>query len=109
VEKVAIARRVGDGGYVELLRCHVEEYGGPDGVAALLVFADIVLATDYLDASEGLDAQEGWKVVEVEMGELVAICAAFGIGYVALPYGPGCGQAGVGPVLDVADALARLG
>jgi hypothetical protein len=107
VEKVAIARRVDEGGYVELLRGHVEEYGGPDGVAALLVFADIVLATDYLDLSEGLDAQAGWKVVEVGMVELVALCAAFGIGYVALPTSPGWGRAGVGPVLDVADALAR--
>jgi hypothetical protein len=92
---------------MELLRCHIEEYGGPDGVVALLVFADIVLATDYLDLSEGLDVLEGWKVVEVGMGELVAICAAFGIGHVALPTSPGLGQAGVGSVLEVADALAR--
>jgi hypothetical protein len=106
VEKVAIARRVDDG-YVELLRCHIEGYGGPDGVVALLVFADIVIAKDYLDLFEGLDSLEGWKVVEVGMGELVAICAAFGIGYVALPTDPGLGQAGVGPVLEVADALAR--
>jgi hypothetical protein len=92
---------------MELLRCHIEEYGGQDGVVALLVFADIVLATDHLDLSEGLDALEGWKVVEVGMGELVAICAAFGIGHVALPTSPGLGQAGVGSVLEVADALAR--
>ena len=43
----------------------------------------------------------------VGMGELVAICAAFGIGHVALPTSPGLGQAGVGSVLEVADALAR--
>ena len=106
MEKVAIVRRADDGGYVELLRLRVEAKPGEDAVEALAVFANIILAVDYADFTPGIGAARGWLPVEVGPADLVSICAALVIGYVALPTGPGLGEPGVAPVLEFADSLA---
>jgi hypothetical protein len=80
-------------------------YFDEDEVSALLVFGNAATAEHYVGESEGLSLADGWRAVEVNLGGLVTVCAAFGIGYVALPGGPRLGKVLGGTVLDVAQAL----
>jgi hypothetical protein len=103
MKQVAIVRSVRDG-EVQLLRAAMDHVAEGE-VESLLIFGNAETAEHYVKESEGLSLAYGWRAVEVSLGDLVAICAAFGIGYLALPGGPGLGKVLGGPVLDVAQAL----
>jgi hypothetical protein len=92
---------------IELLRFRVPYGEDDEDVVALGLFHNTALAERYLDETEGLALADGWRAATMDLGDLVAVCAAFGIGYVAIPTGPGLADAYVGPVLEVAENLAE--
>jgi len=101
IKSVAILSRT-EGEWADLLKVRVD-YEGDEEVVALLVFADMGEATDYIRLSNGLE--DGWEPSPVGLGDLAVLCASCGISYVAFPTGQGLGGAGVGPVLDVVEML----
>jgi hypothetical protein len=110
--KVTILRRVirldaSYEGEIELLRFRIPYGENDEDVVALGLFHNAVVAERYLDETEGLALADGWRAATMDLGDLVAVCAAFGIGYVAIPTGPGLADSYVGPVLVVAEKLAE--
>jgi hypothetical protein len=61
------------------------------------------LAHAYIEGSEELDEGD-WKAIEVDLLDLAAILAAFGLSHLAFPLD--ADRAAVGPVLDILDLLA---
>jgi hypothetical protein len=103
---VSIIRRAAHEDEIDLLRFRVPYGDEDDDVVALGLFHNTAVAERYLDETEGLALADGWRAVEMGLGDLIAVCAAFGIGYVAIPTGPGMADSYVGPVLEVAKNLA---
>jgi len=100
MDRVAIARRVEDG-EVDMLRARTED----TDQTALLAFYDAEIATEYLSGSEELEGED-WVAIEVDLLALAAICATFGVGYIALPTEFGLGGAAVGSALDMLEVLS---
>lgn len=98
--KVALIGRLWEG-EVDMLRARTDD----TDLVALLAFYSREIATEYLTFSEELQG-EGWDVVEVDLLDLAAICATFGVGYIALPTEFGLGGAAVGSALDMLNVLA---
>jgi hypothetical protein len=100
MDRVAIARRVEDG-EVDMLRARTKD----TDQTALLAFYDAEIATEHLSGSEELEGED-WVAIEVDLLALAAICATFGVGYIALPTEFGLGGAAVGSALDMLEVLS---
>jgi hypothetical protein len=106
MDRAAIVQRRTEDEWAELLEVRVEHEN--DEVVALLVFADVGEAWEYVDLSSEAGLEDGWEPSAVGLGDLAVLCATLGVGYLAFPRGPGLSDAYSGPVLDVVDALTVL-
>ena len=101
VDRVAVCSRACSD-EIEVLRAYAHDPKAEE-VVALLAFFDRELAHAYIEGSEELDEGD-WKAVEVDLLDLAAILAAFGLSHLAFPLD--ADRAAVGPVLDILDLLA---
>ncbi len=103
--EVAVIRRL-HRGEIEVLRVGNDDVPGAGTISALIIFANVTVADEYVAESEGLGLANGWRAQMVDACDLAFVLEAFGVEYIALPTEPGLGgDTYVGLATEFVEAL----